>query len=84
MKIKAIKQGDTLKLHQELEIPDGTEIEIYINENEVFKNEERQKKLEKFLNCLPENVEDLVSTLTMLEAEKRANWEKLYGSKQSN
>jgi hypothetical protein len=35
MKIKAIKQGNTLQLTQEINCPDGQEIMIDISENEL-------------------------------------------------
>ncbi|MBD2093267.1 hypothetical protein H6F67_25820 [Microcoleus sp. FACHB-1515] len=42
MKIKGIKRGQTIELIEAIDIPDGTEISIEIDEQQLISAEERQ------------------------------------------
>lgn len=79
MKIKVIKRGRTIELLQDINIPDGSEIEIEINETQLISDEERQRRLKEFFEADWEGREDFIKTMEELEKEKNAEWEKLYG-----
>lgn len=79
MKIKGIKRGKTIELLEELNIPDGTEILVEIEDIQLMSDEERQKKLKEFLETPWEGREDFLKTMEELQREKNAEWERLYG-----
>lgn len=67
MKLKGIKQGDKIKLLQSLELPDGTEVVVEIDPNELISEQQRQQKLKEFLQIPLENRKELVDILTELD-----------------
>ncbi len=79
MKIKGIKRGKTIELSEEVNIPDGQEVNIQIEVIQQMSNEERVKKMKELLANWEEK-EDFVNTIKMLEEEKKSQWEKLYGN----
>ena len=83
MQIKGIKRGKAIELSEELNIPDGQEVEIQIRVTQQMSNEERLKKLKEFLESPWEGREDFMKTMEELEREKRVRWEKLYGEQAS-
>jgi acylphosphatase len=79
MKIKGIKRGRTIELSEEVNIPDGQEVNIDIEVIQQMTTEERVKKMKELLANWEEK-EDFINTMKMLEEEKNAKWEKLYGN----
>ncbi|MCL1473300.1 hypothetical protein [Argonema antarcticum] len=79
MKIKGIKRGRTIELSEDVNIPDGQEVCIEIEVIQQMSNEERVKKMKELLANWEEK-EDFINTMKMLEEEKNAKWEKLYGN----
>ena len=70
MKLKGIKQGDKIELLQSLDIPDGTEVVVEIDPNELISEQQRQQKLKEFLQIPLENREELADILTQLDQEQ--------------
>jgi predicted DNA-binding antitoxin AbrB/MazE fold protein len=79
MKIKGIKRGKAIELSQEINIPDGQEVNIEIEVIQQMSNEEKLQKMKEFLEIPWEGKEDFRKTMEELEREKRANWEKIHG-----
>jgi antitoxin component of MazEF toxin-antitoxin module len=81
MQFKAIKRGKNLEFSEELNIPDGQEIIVDIQDSQLITPEERQQKLKDFLenDWDDEAREDFIKTMQELEKEKNEQWEKLYG-----
>ena len=79
MQFRAIKRGKTIELPEELNIPDGQEIIVDIQECQLMSLKERQQKIKEFLDTPWEGKEDFVKTMQELEKEKNEQWEKLYG-----
>lgn len=80
MQFKAIKRGKMIELSEELNIPDGEEIIIDIQDCQLTTLEEQQKKIKEFFDTHWEGKEDFIKTMQELEREKNEQWEKLYGS----
>lgn len=70
MKLKGIKQGDKIELLQSLDLPDGTEVVVEIDPNELISEQQRQQKLKEFLQIPLENREELADILTELDKEQ--------------
>ena len=79
MQFRGIKRGKTIELSEELNIPDGQEIIVEIQEYQLITPEERQQKIKEFLESPWEGKEDFIRTMEELEREKNKQWEKLYG-----
>lgn len=79
MKIKGIKRGRTIELSEDVNIPDGQEVNVEIEVIQQMSNEERLEKMKQLLDNW-EAREDFVNTMKMLEEEKRIEREKLYGN----
>lgn len=79
MQFRAIKRGKTIELSEELNIPDGQEIIVDIQECQLLSLEERQQRIKEFLDTPWEGKEDFIKTMEELEKEKNEQWEKLYG-----
>ncbi len=85
MKIKGIKRGKTIELLEELNIPDGTEILVEIDDTQLMSDEERQEKLKEIPETAWEGREDFVKTMEELDTERHtynqynplvtSNWE---------
>jgi hypothetical protein len=78
MQFRAIKRGKMVELPEELNIPDGQEIIVNIQECQLMTSEERQQKIKEFLET-PWEGEDFIKTMQELEKEKNEQWEKFYG-----
>lgn len=83
MKVKGIKRGQTIELVEAIDIPDGTEVSVEIDDRQLLTSEQFQKKLEDFYNSPKdqEAIEDLAATLASIEAEEREMLELFYGSR---
>ena len=79
MKIKGIKREKTIELPEEVNIPDGQEVNIEVEVIQQMSTEERVRKMKELLSNWEEK-EDFVNTMKMLEEETRSQWEKLYGN----
>ncbi|XHX78565.1 MAG: hypothetical protein RBJ76_01105 [Stenomitos frigidus ULC029] len=83
MKVKGIKRGRTIKLIDTLNVPDGTEVSVEIDDRKLLTPEEFQKRVEEYFN-LPrdqEVIEALAATLASMEAGEREMLELFYGSR---
>lgn len=78
MKMKGIKRGKTIELTKELNIPEGQEIWIDIQDGQLTSPEERLRQINEILDNW-EGREDFIKTMEELEREKEEQWEKLYG-----
>ena len=83
MKVKGIKRGQTIELVEAIDIPDGTEVSVEIDDRQLLTSEQLQRKLEDFYNSPKdqEAIEDLAATLASIEAEEREMLELFYGSR---
>ncbi len=83
MKIKGIKRGQVIELIEAVNIPDGTEVSVEIDERQLSTPEQSQKQLQKFFDSLKdqEALDDLAATLAAMEAEEREMLELYYGSR---
>ena len=80
MQFRAIKRGKTIELPEEIDVPDGQEIIVDIQEYQLVKPEKRLQKIHEIIdNWDNEAREDFVNTMQELEKEKNEQWEKLYG-----
>ncbi len=83
MKVKGIKRGQNIELVEAINIPDGTEVSVEIDDHQVLTPGERQKRLEEFFKAPGDEaaIEDLAATLATTEAEEREMLELYYGSR---
>ena len=83
MKVKGIKRGQTIELVEAIDIPDGTEVSVEIDDRQLLTSEQLQRKLEDFYNSPKdqEAIEDLAVTLASMEVEEREMLELFYGSR---
>lgn len=83
MKVRGIKRGQIIELVEAIDIPDGTEVSVEIDERQLLTPEERQKRLEEFFNAPRDEaaIEDLANTLATMETEEREMLELYYGSR---
>ncbi len=79
MQFKGIKRGKIIELSEELNIPDGQEILVDIQDCQLMTPEERRQRIKDFLETPWEGKEDFIKTMEELEREKNEQWEKLYG-----
>lgn len=70
MKIKGIKRGKAIELSQEINIPDGQEVNIELEVIQNTSNEEKLQKMKDFLESPWEGREDFRKTMEELEREK--------------
>lgn len=63
MKVKGIKQGNTIELLEEISLPDGSEVLLEIQETQPISEEEKRKRLHELLESW-EGREELVELLT--------------------
>jgi predicted DNA-binding antitoxin AbrB/MazE fold protein len=72
MKIKGIKRGKTIELSEEINIPDGQEVNIQIEVIQQMSREEKWEKVKEFLNSLTdEDREEWRKMNDFLEKERR-------------
>lgn len=83
MKIKGIKRGQVIELAEVVDIPDGTEVSVEIDEHQLPTPEQSQKPLQKFFDSPKdqEALDDLAATLVAMEAEEREMLQLYYGSR---
>jgi len=76
MKINGIKRGKTIELSEEVNIPDGQEVNIEIEVIQQMSNEEKLKKMKEFLNSLTdEDREEWRKMNDFLEKQRRLHRE---------
>jgi antitoxin component of MazEF toxin-antitoxin module len=81
MKFKAIKRGKTIEFSEELNIPDGQEIIVDIQDSQLIDQDKRLKEIHEIINNWDDEArEDFIKTMKELEREKNEQWEKLYGN----
>ncbi len=83
MKVKGIKRGQTIELVEAIDIPDGTEVSVEIDDRQLLTPEQFQRKLDDFYNSPidQEVIESLAATLASIEAEEREMLALYYGSR---
>lgn len=83
MRVKGIKRGQMIELVEAIDIPDGTEVSIEIDDRQLLTPEEFQKRLSDFFNSPKDQaaIEDLAATLASMEVEEREMLELYYGSR---
>ncbi|MFB2970012.1 hypothetical protein ACE1CD_13635 [Aerosakkonema sp. BLCC-F183] len=71
MKIKGIKRGKTIELSEEINIPDGQEVNIEIEVIQQMSDEEKVEKMKEFLDTLTdEDREEWTKIAEFLERER--------------
>jgi len=72
MKIKGIKRGKTIELSEEINLPDGQEVNIEIEVIQQMSNEEKLEKMKEFLESLSdEDREEWAKIGEFLERERQ-------------
>ncbi|MGA9381262.1 MAG: hypothetical protein WBV73_21100, partial [Phormidium sp.] len=72
MKIKGIKRGKAIELSQEINIPDGQEVNVEIEVIQNMSNEEKLQKMKEFLESLSdEDREEWAKIGEFLEKERQ-------------
>ncbi|MCG9890258.1 MAG: hypothetical protein MH252_04210 [Thermosynechococcaceae cyanobacterium MS004] len=71
MKVKGIKRGQTIELTNAINIPDGTELLVEIDERQLLSIEERRARIQSWLNQSLEGQADLLEALEEVERERR-------------
>lgn len=71
MKVKGIKRGQAIELIEAIDIPDGTEVSVEIDDRQLVSLEERQAKFQAWLDQPLEEREDLIAALEEVERERR-------------
>ncbi|MCL1473302.1 hypothetical protein [Argonema antarcticum] len=76
IKIKGIKRGKTIELSEEINIPDGQEVDIQIEVIQQMSMEEKLEKMKEFLDSLTdEDREEWRKMNDFLEKERRLHRE---------
>lgn len=75
MRVKGIKRGQTIELVEAIDIPDGTEVSIEIDDRQLISLEERQARFQAWLDQPSEEREDLIAALEEVERERRLSAE---------
>ena len=71
MKIKGIKRGKTIELSEEINIPDGQEVNVEIEVIQQMSDEEKVEKMKEFLDTLTdEDREEWTKIAEFLERER--------------
>ncbi|MDJ1170042.1 hypothetical protein PMG71_11445 [Roseofilum sp. BLCC_M154] len=76
MKLTGMKQGNTIEIAENLNIPDGTQLVIEVKPVETMTIEEKLEKMKEFLESDRQGRQDFVKTLTELDEERHAAFEK--------
>lgn len=72
MKIKGMKRGKAIELSQEINIPDGQEVNVEIEVIQNTSNEEKLQKMKEFLETLSdEDREEWAKIGEFLEKERQ-------------
>jgi antitoxin component of MazEF toxin-antitoxin module len=71
MKVRGIKRGQIIELVEAIDIPDGTEVSVEIDDRQLLTLEERQAKFQAWLDQPSEEREDLIAALEEVERERR-------------
>lgn len=75
MKVRGIKRGQTIELVEMLDIPDGTEVSVEIDDRQLSSLEEHQASFQAWLNEPASGREDLIEALEVVERERRLSAE---------
>jgi hypothetical protein len=71
MKVKGIKRGQSIELSNVINIPDGTELLVEIDDRQLLSLEERRARIQSWLNQSLEGQADLLEALEEVERERR-------------
>jgi hypothetical protein len=71
MKVKGIKRGQSIELSNAINIPDGTELLVEIDDRQLLSLEERRTRIQSWLNQSLEGQADLLEALEEVERERR-------------
>jgi len=75
MKVRGIKRGQTIELVEMLDIPDGTEVSVEIDDRQLSSLEEHQASFQAWLNEPVSGRENLIEALEVVERERRLSAE---------
>jgi len=75
MKVKGIKRGQTIELIEAVNIPDGTEVSVEIDDRQLMNSEDYEIRLQEWLNQSLNGGEDLIKTLEEVERERQLSAE---------
>jgi hypothetical protein len=75
MKVKGIKRGQNIELSNVINIPDGTELLVEIDDRQLLSLEERRARIQSWLNQSLEGQADLLEALEEVERERRLQFE---------
>ncbi|MGG6269324.1 hypothetical protein ACQ4M3_27940 [Leptolyngbya sp. AN03gr2] len=75
MKVKGILRGRTIELTEAINLPDGTEVSVEIDDRQLLTLEERQAIFQTWLDQPLEEREDLIKALEAVERERRLSAE---------
>lgn len=75
MKVKGIKRGQIIELVEAIDIPDGTEVSVEIDDRQLLSPEERHARFQAWLNQAEEEREDLIEALEEVERERQLSAE---------
>ncbi len=76
MKIKGIKRGKTIEVLEEINVPDGTEIVIEIQDVQLITEEERHQRLKELFSIPLEDREEWVKIGEELDRDRRADFDR--------
>lgn len=71
MKFKGIKRGQTIELTKAINIPDGTELLVEIDDLQLLSLEERRARIQTWLEQSQAGQVDLLEALEEVERERR-------------
>lgn len=72
MKIKGIKQGQTIKLAESPSIPDDSQVVVEIKEVEEMSIEAKLQKMKEFLATSWQGKEEFLEIMTEIDEERHA------------
>ncbi|WAL61217.1 hypothetical protein [Thermocoleostomius sinensis] len=83
MKVRGIKRGQIIELVEAIDIPDGTEVSVEIDDRQLLTPEQLQRRIQEFFNSPKDqaDLKDLATTIAKMEAEEREMLELYYGSR---
>jgi hypothetical protein len=71
MKVKGIKRGQTIELTNAINIPDGTELLVEIDDLQLLSLKERRARIQTWLQQSQEGHQDLLEALGEVERERQ-------------
>jgi len=76
MKIKGIKRGKTIETLEEINVPDGAEVLVEIQDVPLVTEEEQRQRLKELFTIPLEDKEEWLKIGEELDRDRRADFEK--------